>query len=233
VHELPRRTRSSFLAGAAAGAAAVTFRQDVAAAAGYAGAGVSPDAALARLVAGNHTYVHEMTGSRVNTLEERAALGNGQAPWASVLTCADSRTAPEILFNQGLGDIFVCRVAGNIATSLETASLEFGAAVLGSQLIVVMGHSGCGAVRSAIAYSRGETMPSQDLTNLVQALQPAVDRSKNMHGSDQLLNATEANAVITAANLRGNAILRGLMEKKKLKIVPAYCDLATGIVTWL
>jgi len=193
---------------------------------------VAPDDALSRLMQGNAAYVHEMAGSRLNTIEERAALGKGQAPWASILTCADSRTAPEILFNQGLGDIFVDRVAGNVATSLETASLEFGSAVLGSQLIMVMGHSGCGAVRSAIAYSKGETMPSEDLTNLVQTLQPAVERSKTMKG-DQLANATKANAVIVAANLRGNAIFKGLMEKKKLKIVASYCDLSTGKVTLL
>ena len=136
-----------------------------------AGAGVAPNAALARLVAGNKKFVSEMTGSRINTVAERAALGNGQAPWASILTCADSRTAPEILFNQGLGDIFVVRVAGNIATAEETASLEYAAAVLGSQLIVVMGHSGCGAVQSAIKFSKGEKMPSEDLTALVTAIQ--------------------------------------------------------------
>jgi carbonic anhydrase len=173
-----------------------------------------------------------MAGSRLNTLEERAALGNGQAPWASILTCADSRTAPEILFNQGLGDIFVTRVAGNVAASAETASLEYAAAVLGSQLIVVMGHSGCGAVGSAIAYSKGETMPSEDITTLVQALQPAVERSKSMKG-DQRTNATKANAVIVASNLKGNRIFKGLIEKEKLKIVAAYCDLGTGTVLWL
>ncbi|HXP91962.1 MAG TPA: carbonic anhydrase [Candidatus Binatia bacterium] len=228
-------SRASFLVGASAlgtiGATGV-IGWDAARAAGYAGANVAPDDALSRLMQGNAAYVHEMAGSRLNTIEERAALGKGQAPWASILTCADSRTAPEILFNQGLGDIFVDRVAGNVATSLETASLEFGSAVLGSQLIMVMGHSGCGAVRSAIAYSKGETMPSEDLTNLVQTLQPAVERSKTMKG-DQLANATKANAVIVAANLRGNAIFKGLMEKKKLKIVASYCDLSTGKVTLL
>lgn len=225
-------TRGFFLNGIAAAGAAGAFANPRAANAAYAGAGVSPDDALARLMRGNAAYVHEMAGSRLNTIEERAALGNGQAPWASVLTCADSRTAPEILFNQGLGDVFVCRVAGNVGTSLEVASLQFGSAVLGSQLIVVMGHSGCGAVRSAIAYSKGETLPSEDLTRLVQTLQPAVERSKSMQG-DQLVNATKANAVIVAANLHGSPILKDLIEKKKLKIVAAYCDLSTGKVTLL
>jgi carbonic anhydrase len=226
--------RASFLVGAGAlGIAAGTGLLGKAAlAAGYAGANVAPDAALAKLMQGNVAYVREMAGSRLNTIEERAALGQGQAPWASILTCADSRTAPEILFNQGLGDIFVCRVAGNVASSLETASLEFGSAVLGSQLIVVLGHSGCGAVRAAIDASNGKPPPSEDLVNLTNALQPAVERSKAMKG-DHLVNATKANAVITAANLHGNAIFKGLIDKKKLKIVAAYVDLSTGKTTLL
>lgn len=196
------------------------------------GAGVAPNAAWERLVAGNKRYVSEMTGSRVNTLEERVALGNGQAPWASILTCADSRTAPEILFNQGLGDIFVTRVAGNIAQSTETASLEYASAVLGSQLIVVMGHSACGAVKEAINYSKGATMPSEDLSHLVQAIQPAVKRAQGMHG-DLFVNAIKQNAILNAKQLHDNAILGGLIAKHQLKIVPAYVDLSTGKVTWL
>jgi carbonic anhydrase len=220
-------SRRLFLAGGLACAA--TSR---AAFAAGKGAGIDADVALQRLVSGNARYVHEMTGSRVNTIEERAQLGNGQAPWASILTCADSRTAPEILFNQGLGDIFVARVAGNIPASAETASLEYASAVLGSHLIVVMGHSACGAVKAAIEYSKGETMPSDDLTKLVQEIQPAVKRAKSMHG-DLLLNAIKTNARMGAETLRSNAVLSGVREKGKLKIVAAYCDLATGKVTWL
>lgn len=196
------------------------------------GAGVAPDVALSRLIRGNKAYVDEMVGSRVNTIEERAQLGNGQAPWASILTCADSRTAPEILFNQGLGDIFVARVAGNIPASAEIASLEYASAVLGSHLIVVMGHSGCGAVKAAIDYSKGEAMPSEDLTTLVRAIQPAVKRAQGMKG-DLFENATKANAHIGAETLRSNAVLHGLQEKHDLKIVAAYCDLRTGKVAWL
>ena len=214
------------------GAAACAALPRAAVAAATSGAGVAANVALQRLERGNHIYVREMVGSRVNTIEERAELGNGQAPWASILTCADSRTSPEILFNQGLGDIFVTRVAGNIPASAETASLEYASAVLGSQLIVVMGHSGCGAVKAALQYAKGESMASEDLTTLVQAIQPAIERSKTMPG-DSLRNATEANAVIAAGHLRRNDILGGLITKHKLKVVTAYCDLATGKVSWL
>jgi carbonic anhydrase len=196
------------------------------------GAGVSPQEALARLVGGNKKYVSKMVGSRVNTIEERAQLGNGQAPWASILTCADSRTAPEILFNQGLGDVFVVRVAGNIPASSEIASLEYASAMLGSHLVVVMGHSGCGAVKAAIDYSKGESMPSEDLTTLVQAIQPAVKRAKSMHG-DFFTNAIKENAIIGAQKLRSNAMIGSLIEKHGVKVVAAYCDLTTGKVTWL
>lgn len=225
--DMSAHSRRLFLAGSLACAA--TSR--VAFAAGK-GAGIDPDVALQRLVRGNERYVHQMTGSRVNTIEERAQLGNGQAPWASILTCADSRTAPEILFNQGLGDIFVARVAGNIPDSAETASLEYASAVLGSHLIVVMGHSACGAVKAAIDYSKGETMPSNDLTKLVQAIQPAVKRAKSMHGN-LLVNAIKENALIGAEALRHNAVLASVRDKSKLKIVAAYCDLVTGKVAWL
>jgi carbonic anhydrase len=234
-HSHLRWSRASFLAGAC-GSIATTlvtdFRPAPALAAAYAGAGVPPDEALARLMRGNAAFVHEMTGARINTLEERASLSKGQAPWASILTCADSRATPEILFNTGLGDIFVCRVAGNVATPLETASLQFGSAVLGSQLILVLGHSGCGAVQAAIDAANGQPPPSEDLSRLTDAIRPAVDRAKGMKGN-MLVNATKANAVIAAANLRGSAILKDLIEKKRLKIVPAYVDFATGKVSLL
>lgn len=221
------QSRRIFIAGALACAAA-----PYAALAASKGAGIAPDAALARLVEGNGVYVKSMVGSRVNTIDERAELGNGQAPWASILTCADSRTAPEILFHQGLGDIFVTRVAGNIPSTIATGSLEYAAAVLGSQLIVVMGHSGCGAVKEAMNYAKGAKMPSQALTELVQAIQPALGRAKGMSG-DPFVAAIKANAIVGAETLRKNAILSGQMEKHRLKIVPAYVDLATGKVSWL
>lgn len=229
-HRDPGPSRSAFLLGGAAAAFAAALAPPARAAGP--GAGVGAEEALARLMRGNRAYVHEMAGSRLNTLEERAALGSGQAPWASILTCSDSRTAPEILFNVGLGDIFVTRVAGNVAGSDEVASLEYGAAVLGSQLIVVMGHSGCGAVHAAIDFSEGKTMASDDLARLMTALQPAVERAKEMHG-DHFVNAVKANAVIVASNLKGNALLKGLLDRHELSIVAAYCDLSTGAVSLL
>jgi carbonic anhydrase len=201
-------------------------------AATQAGAGVSPDAALAKLMAGNRVFVNEMTPTRPQTIAERVALGAGQAPWASILTCADSRTVAEIIFNVGLGDIFVARVAGNVADPVETASLEYGAAVLGSQLILVMGHSSCGAVKSAIEASKGEKMPTPDLEHLVGTILPAVNSVKGKPG-DLLVNAIKANVLASVYHLQANALMKDLTAHGKLKIAGAYYDLESGKVSLL
>jgi carbonic anhydrase len=201
-------------------------------AAPQAGAGVSADVALARLMNGNHVFVEAMAGTRAQTIAERAALGAGQAPWASILTCADSRLAPEIIFNAGLGDIFVARVAGNVADPAETASLEYGSAVLGSQLIVVMGHSSCGAVQSTIDAASGKKMPSRDLERLVAAIMPAVKSVSGKPGNE-LVNATKANVLANVYHLQANALLKELGSQGKLRIVGAYYDLASGKVSLL
>jgi carbonic anhydrase len=193
---------------------------------------ISADDALARLRAGNEIYVRELTGSRINTREERLALGEGQRPWATILTCADSRVAPEILFNQGLGDLFVARVAGNVTGPFEIATVEFGAAVAGTQLIVVLGHAQCAAVANALAYAAGRAMPTPALTALVQAIAPAVEQAKTSHG-DQLTNTVKANALISAAKLRANPLLQELAAKGALRIVAAYCDIPSGEISWL
>jgi carbonic anhydrase len=199
-------------------------------AAPQAGAGIHPDAALARLMNGNHVFVEAMASTRAQTIAERAALGAGQAPWASILTCADSRVAPEIVFNVGLGDIFVARVAGNVADPAETASLEYGSAVLGSQLIVVMGHSSCGAVKSTIEAASGAKMPSPDLEHLVAAIMPAVKSVSGKPGNE-LVNATKANVLAGVRHLQSNPLLKDLAAHGKLKVVGAYYDLATGRVS--
>jgi carbonic anhydrase len=227
--------RKTFLGGVAAAGAALAFGMLAPArisAAPQAGAGIHPDAALARLKSGNHVFVETMTTTRTQTIAERAALGAGQAPWASILTCADSRLAPEIIFNTGLGDIFVARVAGNVPDPAETASLEYGSAVLGSQLIVVMGHSSCGAVKSTIEAAGGAKMPSADLERLVAGIMPAV-RSVRGEPGDELVNATKANVLAGVRHLQANALLKDLAAHGKLKIAGAYYDLSSGKVSWL
>lgn len=200
-------------------------------AAAQAGAGVSPGAALERLVSGNGVFVEKMS-THTQTVKERAALGASQAPWASILTCADSRVVPEMIFNVGLGDIFVARVAGNVADTADTASLEYGAAVLGSQLIVVMGHSSCGAVKAAIDAANGKAMPSAALTHLVEQIVPAVKSVQDQPG-DEVVNATKANVKAGVRRLSASPILKDQIAHHKLKIVGAYYELSSGKVAWL
>jgi carbonic anhydrase len=222
-------SRKAFLAGSAALAAGLRFARP--AGASNASAAMSPDAALAKLKAGNAVFVRDMTQTRMQTIAERAALGAGQAPFASILSCADSRTAPEIVFNQGLGDLFVVRVAGNVATATEVGSLEYGAAELKSPLIVVMGHSGCGAVKAAIELTKGEKFPGS-IQTLVTLIEPAV-REAQREGGDLVVNATKENVEQSVETLEKSPILSGLMKSGALKIVGAYYEIASGKVTFL
>src|SRR5439155_11652986 len=133
---------------------------------------LSPDAALKRLKDGNERYV-EGVAKRHDFRHEREALTGGQNPYAAILSCADSRIAPEYAFDTGRGDLFVCRVAGNFATTETIASLEYGVAVLNTPLILVLGHDSCGALDSAIkSIKDGTTLPGH-LPSLVEGLAPA------------------------------------------------------------
>jgi len=146
-----------------------------------------------------------------------------QEPFAAVLSCADSRVPVELLFDQTIGHIFVTRIAGNVATSEIIASLEYGAAVLGTKVILVMGHANCGAVKATI---QGKQVPGQ-ISALFPHIQPAVDQA-----GPNLEAATKANAKIQASLLRqSSTVISALVKENKLKVVAAYYDLATGVVS--
>jgi len=141
------------------------------------------------------------------------------------LSCADSRVPVELIFDQSIGHIFVTRVAGNVVTSEIIASLEYGAAVLGTKVILVMGHGGCGAVKATI---QAKEVPGQ-ISALYPHIQPAVDQA----GSN-LDAAIKANAKIQAALLRASStVVSGLVKEGKLKVVASHYDLASGVVTLL
>jgi carbonic anhydrase len=222
-------TRRAFVIGAAA--VALPLVNSSRANAANDAAPMSADAALAMLKEGNAAFVTKVTQTRSQTIEERAALGAGQAPFASVLTCADSRTTPEIIFNQGLGDIFVVRVAGNVATATEAGSLEYASAVLKSQLIVVMGHSSCGAVKAAIDLTKGSTFPGH-IQTLAKIIEPAAVKTKGQAG-DWTVNANKENVQLSIRTLQESAVLSDLIKAGQLKIVGAYYQLETGKVTFL
>ncbi len=191
--------------------------------------GVSPEEALARLIIGNRHFVNAKPAFPDQDAARREALLEGQAPFAAILSCSDSRVAPEVLFDQGLGDLFVVRVAGNVANAIGIASLEYAAEHLGTRLIVVLGHERCGAVTAAVG---GGELPGH-LPALMTALQPAVAANRDPHG-DPVEGAIRANVELTAELLRESGpILAEMVEKGELKIVGARYDLDTGIVEWL
>ena len=185
---------------------------------------LSPDEALAELMAGNKRFLaeqltsfeHDLAILKQNTIEK-------QEPFAAVLSCADSRVPVELVFDQTIGHIFVVRLAGNFATSEIIASLEYGAGVLGTKVILVMGHSGCGAVKATI---QAKEVPGQ-ISALYPHLQPAVDQA-----GTNVEAVTKANAKIQAALLRqSSTVISGLLKEKKLKVIAAYYDVGSGAVT--
>jgi carbonic anhydrase len=187
---------------------------------------ITPDKALQELLDGNERFVKVKRRNGNQTYSRLVEVAKGQKPFASILGCADSRVPSEIVFDQGLGDLFVCRVAGNIATPEEIGSLEFGSLVLGSKVILVMGHERCGAVDAAM---KGDEVPGQ-IGSLLEAIKPSVESSKGQSG-DKLENACKANILAQIAKLKSSPVLSKLIDEEKLKIAGAYYDLDTGKIS--
>ena len=189
----------------------------------------SAGAVLAELKAGNGHHVAKKYQHPHQTAARQRELTSGQHPHCAVLACADSRVAPEIVFDQGLGDVFDVRVAGNVAGDAETASLEYAAEHLHVPLIVVMGHTNCGAVSAAL---EGGTLPGK-LPDLVAMLRPAVEQSAHEPG-DRLANAVRDNvAHVVRQLLAAKPVLAELAGTGKLRVVGAVYSLETGKVDWL
>jgi carbonic anhydrase len=190
---------------------------------------LSPDASLERLMKGNGRYV-EGTSLRHDFKHEREALVGGQNPFAAILSCADSRIAPEYAFDSGRGDLFVCRVAGNFATEEVTASMEYAVAVLGVPLILVLGHESCGAVDSAIKSLKDDKPLPGHMPSLVSGVAPAV-KAVSQQGGDTLGKAIRQNVIDNVAKLRAaTPILGAAVEQRKLKVVGGVYGLKDGRV---
>ena len=187
------------------------------------------DEALERLLAGNHRFVADRRSYPDQTPAHRQELAAGQHPFAAILGCADSRVPPEIIFDQGLGNLFIVRVAGNFVDNASLGSLEYAVQHLGVPLIVVLGHSGCGAVQAAMA---GDDTQGQ-IAMLVAAIQPAVKLAKTGYG-EALDQAVRINIAMVVRHLRTAApILAPLVEEGSIKILGAHYDLASGVVELL
>jgi carbonic anhydrase len=190
---------------------------------------LSPDDSLKRLLEGNERYVDGVS-KRHDFKHEREALAGGQNPYAGILSCADSRIAPEYAFDSARGDLFVCRVAGNFANDETIASLEYGVAVLGIPLILVLGHDSCGAVDAAIKSLRDDKPLPGHMPSLVTAIAPAVKAASQQTG-DVLGNAIRQNVVDNVAKLRSaTPILSAAVEQNKLKVVGGIYRLKDGRV---
>ena len=223
------QTRRGFLISLAAGAAGLTANPIAGLAQSSREAIQKPDTpaeALELLVKGNERFLAQELESFKEDLDIlKTHTEEKQEPFAAVLSCADSRVPVELVFDQSIGHLFVVRVAGNIATSDTIASLEYGAAVLGTKAILVLGHTNCGAVKATIA---GKAVPGQ-ISTLYQYIHPATT------GADgDVTAASERNASLQASLLRdASPVLSELVKDKKLLIAAAIYDVATGEVRML
>ena len=187
------------------------------------------DAVLNELKEGNRHHVQHRYTHPHETPARQRELVKGQHPHAIVLGCADSRVPPEIVFDQGLGDLFTIRVAGNIADDAVIASIEYAAEHLNTPLVVVLGHQMCGAVTAATE----KREPPGHMPTLVKAIQPAVEEARGLSG-DLIENAVRINVEMVVHHLRASApTLAGLVRLGHLRVVAAVYSLETGRVTWL
>lgn len=232
-----QKTRRQFLAltavGLAAGIAGQGLISKPANASGK-GTSLTPDEALAKLKEGNARYIAEPQLCESELGKRREEVAQGQAPWATVLTCADSRVPPELLFGGlSLGELFVCRNAGNMADTATMGSIEYGAEHLGSPLIVVMGHERCGAVVAAAEVAEKGTELPGSIGPMVDAIVPSAKAMMGKEG-DFIANVVRENARLTAEKIGSQSeIVKHLVSEGKVKIVYAVYDLDTGVVDFL
>jgi carbonic anhydrase len=193
--------------------------------------------ALISLMQGNKRFLSDSASNAANiTQEERRALAAGQEPFAIILGCADSRVPAELVFDQGLGDLFVIRVAGNVVAPSQIGSVEFAAAQFGTRLVVVLGHSDCGAVKATLEeLRRPSESRSRNLASIVDRIRPAVSDLLGSHRDEDvgslMDSAVRANIHASVEQLRhGSEILEELLEKDGLMIVGAEYSLETGHV---
>ncbi len=194
----------------------------------------TPDEAIALLKQGNERMLSGKSTNcdLVTQVKDTAA---GQAPFAVILGCIDSRVSPELIFDQGVGDIFCARIAGNFVNTDIIGSLEFATKVAGAKAIVVLGHNNCGAIKGAI-----DKVQLGNLTAMLQNIEPAIESLGKLHGERDSHNhefvqqAAIANAKLAAQNIQKRSeVMSDLIRAGQLRVVPAMHDLATGRVSWL
>jgi carbonic anhydrase len=193
--------------------------------------------ALTELMAGNKRFVQSINDSCVQrTPDRRMEVAEGQNPFAVILACADSRVSPEIIFDQWIGDLFVVRVAGNIVSPANygiLGSIEYGVKALGVHLIMVLGHSRCGAVEGAIKTLQAGTTYPGAIADIIKAIQPSVEKAKGEPG-DLLQNAILENVRLGISTLNHlDPVIAPMVKAGKVKVVGGTYDLVSGEVTFV
>lgn len=188
---------------------------------------MTPEQIIERLKAGNDRFVNDQLEANLQDSDRRGSLTGGQQPFAIILSCADSRVVPELAFDTGLGELFVVRVAGNIANTSSMASIEYAVANLGTQVIVVLGHESCGAVTAAV--NGGDN--GYNLNHLLSHVTPAIAAAGE---AASIAEVVKKNAEMTAEELAARSLIIGkAAAAEKVKIVPAYYNLKSGKVDFL
>ena len=191
----------------------------------------TPDEALKLLVEGNARYAANQPNER-DFSSSRASRAGGQAPFAAILGCADSRVAPELAFDRSPGDLFVVRTAGNYVTTDGLASLEYGAAVLGTKVIMVLGHSNCGAINATVQALKTRNNFPGHIADMVRAIKPAIEAELGKPGDDVAQRAVITNVRHNVRRLQqAKPILSVMVAKGQLRVVGGVYDLATGKIT--
>ena len=200
---------------------------------------ITPEKALLFLQEGNQRFVNNLKVNR-NLLEQVNDTREGQWPFATVLSCIDSRTSAELIFDQGLGDIFSIRIAGNFVNQDILGSMEFGCNVAGSKLVVVLGHSKCGALKGGLDSAAIEPMGMDNLNHLIGHFDPIIktiikDGEERSSSNEDLLERLNHHNVKHAIEdiRKQSSTLKKLEDEGKIKIVGANYDVETGVVNWL
>ena len=191
---------------------------------------ISPTEAISKLKEGNGRYTSGNLQHPGQTAERRTELANTQHPFATIISCSDSRVPPEIVFDQGLGDLFIVRVAGNVINDEGLGSVEYSVDHLGTRLILVLGHQSCGAVKAARETIAAKGKAPGHIQSLVTAIKPAVEAT----GKDDLETTIKANVNNVVQALRSSTpILKAEVDSGKIQVVGGYYSLDTGAVTFL
>lgn len=190
---------------------------------GFEGPKLSPQVALHRLIDGNLRFINDQSQCPDRDTERRAELSTKQHPFAVIIACSDSRVSPDIIFDQGVGDLFVVRVAGNVVGSLELNSIDYAIRILNASLIVVVGHENCGAVDAVL---QGK---AQDFPAIAKLIEPAVQASKNQPGN-ALDNAIKTNVHKMVYQLKNFGPFKTSIQSNELEVLGAYYHLESGKV---